>query len=148
MINYRKARKFDILEMSKLFNKLHTASTFEELFNENSKLIENENNAFFLAFDNEKMIACAHATIRKDYVEGIWNLEEGCGYLEGIFVLKEYRNLGIAKHLVQLIEDWIKHQGITQFASDCQLNNTMSQKFHTAIGFEEADKIIHFIKKI
>lgn len=66
--------------------------------------------------------------------------------MEGIFIKKEYRKRGVAKELLSKCEYWTKSQGCNEFASDCELNNIDSLKFHLQIGFEEANRIICFKK--
>ena len=60
----------------------------------------------------------------------------------------EYRNSGFAKELLQECEKWAKEKGCQEFASDCELTNITSLKFHLAVGFEETNRIICFKKKI
>ena len=70
------------------------------------------------------------------------------GYLEGIYVAEEYRKHGIARELLSACESWAKSKGCTEFASDCELSNVQSLQFHLNVGFEEANRIICFTKKI
>ena len=70
------------------------------------------------------------------------------GYLEGIYVAEEYRKHGIARELLAACERWAKEKGCTEFASDCELDNTQSLQFHLNVGFEEANRIICFTKKL
>ena len=44
--------------------------------------------------------------------------------------------------------NWAKDKGCTEFASDCELTNEDSIRFHTALGFEEANRIMCFRKGI
>ena len=39
-------------------------------------------------------------------------------------------------------------KGAEEFASDCELKNTDSLKFHLNIGFKEANRIICFVKNL
>lgn len=55
---------------------------------------------------------------------------------------------GIAKALLAASESWAKSRGCTEFASDCELENTQSLQFHLNVGFEEANRIICFTKKL
>jgi aminoglycoside 6'-N-acetyltransferase I len=70
------------------------------------------------------------------------------GYLEGIFVAEDRRHQGIAKALLAACEGWARDQGCAEFASDCELSNVDSLRFHLALGFGEANRIICFTKKI
>ena len=69
------------------------------------------------------------------------------GYLEGIFVLPEHRRRGIARRLVDACQSWAQLQGCKEFASDCELDNLESQRFHQACGFAEVNRIVCFLKK-
>lgn len=100
----------------------------------------------FICFDEAIPVGFAQCNIRNDYVEGTDSTP--VGYLEGIFVNMEYRKKGLAKELLTKCEDWAKTQGCSEFASDCELNNTDSLKFHLQLGFEEANRIICFKKKL
>jgi len=67
-------------------------------------------------------------------------------YLEGIFVSEGYRKQGFAAELLSECEKWAKEKGCMEFASDCELGNEDSVKFHMSLGFEEVNRIICFKK--
>lgn len=50
--------------------------------------------------------------------------------------------------LVIACETWAKERGCRKFASDCELSNTQSPAFHLRAGFQEANRIICFTKKL
>ena len=60
----------------------------------------------------------------------------------------EERRKGIARKLLHACENWAKEHGCTEFASDCELSNIESQEFHQAVGFEEANRIVAYVRKI
>lgn len=99
-----------------------------------------------LAMENGQPIGFAQCSLRHDYVEG--TSSSPVGYLEGIFVLPEYRRRGIAHKLLDACQEWTKLQGCRQFASDCTLGNDDSLHFHLACGFAEANRIICFVKQL
>ena len=43
---------------------------------------------------------------------------------------------------------WAREQGCIDFASDCELYNTESAAFHEAIGFDEVNRVIAYVKRI
>ena len=45
-------------------------------------------------------------------------------------------------------ERWAKEKGCSEFTSDCEIENAESLQFHLAVGFEEANRIICFKKKL
>lgn len=99
-----------------------------------------------LAMDGEKAAGIALAGLRHDYVEGT----EGSpvGYLEGIYTVEDCRGKGIARSLLQAAQKWSVEMGCREFASDCELDNEESLKFHLACGFAEANRIICFVKEL
>ena len=118
----------------------------EELQAEVEEILVKEDAVFFLEYDGSLPVGYAQCQLRYDYVEG--TSASPVGYLEGIFVSEPYRKKGIARQLLTACEGWAKEKGCTEFASDCELTNTQSLRFHQSIGFEEANRIICFTKKI
>lgn len=112
---------------------------FSKAKNNRQKILVAENKA-------GNLVAFLEGTIRSDYVEGADT--SPVAYVEGIFVAPEYRNRGIGQSLVEQFSAWVKSQNITEMGSDCDLGNTESLRFHIAIGFKEASRNIHFIKKL
>ena len=105
-----------------------------------------ENGAVFLAFDDKRAVGFAQCQLRRDYVEGAES--SPVGYLEGIFVKEDCRGKGGAGKLLAACEKWASQCGCREFASDCELDNTDSFRFHLASGFREANRIICFTKQL
>ena len=59
-----------------------------------------------------------------------------------------YQKQGIARALLAACENWARMRGCSEFASDCELSNSDSLLFHLNVGFEEANRIICFTKKL
>jgi aminoglycoside 6'-N-acetyltransferase I len=118
----------------------------KELKAEFEEIVAKEDAVFFLEYDGILPIGFAQCQLRFDYVEG--TSASPVGYLEGIFVSEPYRKKGIARRLLTACEGWAKEKGCTEFASDCELNNIQSLRFHQSTGFEEANRIICFVKKL
>lgn len=104
------------------------------------------NGAVFIYFNETTPVGFVQCSLRNDYVEGTES--SPVGYLEGIFVKVEYRKRGIGKKLFIQCEEWAKNKGCNEFASDCELSNIESLKFHLQLGFEEANRIICFKKNL
>lgn len=102
--------------------------------------------ACFLAFDGGDAIGFAQCQLRHDYVEGCST--SPVGFLEGLYVAPAHQRQGVAKQLIAACEDWSRRLGCTEFASDCELDNTASLAFHLAAGFEEAGRTIWFRKDL
>ena len=120
--------------------------TLEELESDFAEVLKNNDAVCFIKYVDETPIGFAQCQLRHDYVEGTHS--SPVGYLEGVFVEAEYQHKGYAKELVHEYELWAKSKGCTEFASDCELDNTNSFNFHMAIGFEEANRVICFRKEL
>ena len=121
----------------------HTA---EEMTAEFQALLTEKEAAVFLFRMEGKAAGFAQCQLRHDYVEGTET--SPVGYLEGIYVREAARRKGIARKLLRACEDWARELGCTEFASDCELTNAESQEFHRAVGFEEANRIVAYVRKI
>lgn len=142
----RKAEMKDLTMIAELACQLWPDNTVDEMCSEMGEILAKLDAAFFLAYAEKVPIGFAQCQLRHDYVEGTDS--SPVGYLEGIYVAEAYRKQGIAKALLTACESWAKTKGCSEFASDCELDNTQSLQFHLNVGFEEANRIICFIKKI
>lgn len=142
----RKAEIRDLPILAELACQLWPDHTVAEMQEDMVEIMAQSDAAFFLAYDGEKAIGFAQCQLRHDYVEGTDS--SPVGYLEGIYVADGYRKMGIATELLSACESWARTKGCAEFASDCELDNVQSLQFHLNVGFEEADRIICFVKKI
>ena len=143
----RKAEPEDLPEVVRLAAELWPQHTLEELEEELEPYTDRRDAAVFLAYqEGRKPCGFAQCGLRRDYVEGTET--SPVGYLEGIYVRPLCRVQGIARLLVETCQQWAIHAGCREFASDCELTNEESRKFHLAVGFEEANRIICFTKKL
>lgn len=133
----------EIAEMAKIIWKSSSYSELTGLFKEN---IDSERSAVFIAKEDGKTVGFAQCSLKFDYVEG--TSYSPVGYLEGVYVKPEYRHRGLAKELLKSCENWAKEKGSSEFASDCELDNSESIAFHLEVGFSEANRIICFTKKL
>lgn len=102
--------------------------------------------AVFLAVEDGVAVGFAQCQLRHDYVEGTHS--SPVGYLEGIYVRKDFRGRGLARALLSVCEGWAREQSCLEFASDCALDNGASIAFHRSAGFDEANRIVCFTKKL
>ena len=145
MITIRKANANDSHPAAILACELWPDHTPEDLEPDLLALILQVNAAIFLAMEDSRAVGFAQCQLRHDYVEG--TATSPVGYLEGLYMRPEYRHKGIAKALLAACEAWAGEQGCREFASDCELTNYDSFRFHLALGFQEANRIICFSKK-
>ena len=120
--------------------------TLEELTQIVAGYTDSNQSAVFAESVNGEYAGVALCSLRHDYVEGCET--SPVGYLEGVGVREEYRHRGIAGKLVAECEQWAREKGCSEFASDCELTNTASLRFHLRIGFQEENRIICFRKTL
>ena len=142
----RQATAADTVTAAALALQLWPGHTADALVQEFSALLADPECAVFLAFCGDLPVGFAQCQLRHDYVEGTDS--SPVGYLEGIYVTETARGKGVARQLLVECENWAKTQGCTEFASDCKLDNTASQRFHAHTGFQEANRIVCFTKKL
>ena len=141
----RKAETRDLAVLTELALQLWPDHEPEELASDLGDILRGEA-AFFLAYVEEQPVGFAQCQLRRDYVEGTESTP--VGYLEGVYVAEAARRRGIARELLKACENWAREQGCREFASDCELDNQESLRFHLSAGFEEANRIICFSKKL
>jgi len=142
----QQANNKDVAHIANLAVLLWPEQSLAEMLSEVSETIEDSNTIYFLAVDKAQAVGFATATLRVDYVEGTHT--SPVGYLEGIFILEQYRNKEIGTQLLKAFEHWAQQRGCIEFASDCALNNVESLAFHLSYGFEEVNRIICFKKTL
>ena len=130
----RKATQFDLEAVTMLAMRLWPEQARAELEPEFATLLDGKAAGF------------AHCQLRHDYVEGTDS--SPVGYLEGIYVEEALRRRGHARALLAACETWAAGRGCTEFASDCELGNEASRAFHLHAGFDEANRIVCFAKRL
>ena len=142
----KKAEAADADKIAGLAVLMWNTSTVPELAREFLEAMEQGKGQFFLKYEQGIPVGFAQCALRYDYVEGTET--SPVGYLEGVFVQEAYRRRGYARELLSECEKWAKEKGCREFASDCEAVNDSSFRFHMAAGFEEANRIICFTKKL
>lgn len=100
----------------------------------------------YLFQKDNKNVAFMNISIRNDYVNGCDT--SPVVFIESIYVLPEYRKMGIARELIKTAEEFAKEKGILQIASDCLIDNIDSELFHKSCGFKETERVIYFVKNV
>jgi len=142
----RKAGKQDLEILANLAVQMWDSHSVDELITEFLEIISKGKAQFFLKYENDAPVGFAQCQLRYDYVEG--TKTSPVGYLEGIFIKEGYRGKGYAKELLVECETWAKCNGCQEFASDCEIDNIDSLRFHKAMNFTEANRIICFTKTL
>ncbi len=98
--------------------------------------------ALVAATDAGEIIGFAEAALRGDYVNGCETTP--VTFLEGIYVEPSHRRTGVARALCLAVEAWGRAAGSREMASDADIANAAGQAFHTALGFEETERVVFF----
>lgn len=120
--------------------------SFDEELENYKRIVDSTDEICYLVKDIEEYVAFIHISIRHDYVEGSGDLP--VAYIEAIYVKPHCQRKGIAKMLVGVAENWAKQKGLRQLASDAEIENRVSIDFHKKVGFQEAGRIVCFIKEL
>jgi aminoglycoside 6'-N-acetyltransferase I len=121
----------------------YTAADLRATFRQ---ILASEKFTVFLYSFQQALVGFVYVGLRTDYVEGADS--SPTGYVEGIYVKPTFRRQGISRKLLQAGEEWVKAKGCTQMGSDIYWSNTVSYDFHTRMGFQEAARLITFIKNL
>ena len=132
--------------LSELVKIIWPEHTSEELTGILKGYMASGDSAVFAQTENGQYVGVALCCLRHDYVEGCQT--SPVGYLEGVSVHEAFRFRGIAGKLVSECEQWAREKGCREFASDCELTNTASLRFHLSVGFREVNRIICFRKPL
>jgi aminoglycoside 6'-N-acetyltransferase I len=78
---------------------------------------------------------------------------EGCetspvGYIEAWYVDEHIRGQKLGRDLVHAAEQWAREKGMAEMASDTWLENESSIAAHLKLGYREAERLVHFVKKL
>ncbi len=101
--------------------------------------------AFGAALPSGRLVGFLEADLRE--------AAEGCdtrpvGYIEGWYVIPGFRRSGTGRRLVLAAEAWARARGCQEMASDCLLDNHVSERAHRSLGYAESGRAIHFRKTL
>lgn len=137
----------DMEEWLRMRLALWPASRQASLLNEMQEMLSNPQE--FATFVAERpaggLGAFVEASLRR-YADGCDS--SPVGYIEGWYVDPDLRRQGIGRLLVQAAEGWAISHGCLEMGSDCELENLLSWKAHLALGYQEAERLIHFCKRL
>ncbi|MGE5250512.1 MAG: aminoglycoside 6'-N-acetyltransferase [Bacteroidota bacterium] len=135
--------KPDWLRMRLLLWIYSTAPEFEP---ELDTILEDPGQAVFIASTLEgRRVGFVEASTRT-YAEGCET--SPVGYVEGWYVDEDLRGLGIGTRLVETAEEWARSKGYEEMGSDTWLDNEASIYAHLKMGYEEVERLVHFVKRL
>lgn len=91
--------------------------------------------------------ACGFLELRlRPYAEGCTS--SPVPFIEGWYVSPAARQKGAGRALVEAAENWALIRNFKEIASDTQVDNSQSQGAHTALGYEEVERLVAFRKSL
>jgi aminoglycoside 6'-N-acetyltransferase I len=102
--------------------------------------------ALFLAESGQGTLVGMLELSLRPYADGC--VSSPVPFVEGWYVAPKSRRQGVGAALVRAAEDWALAQGYTEMASDALLENTISERAHKALGFDEVERAIRFRKEL
>ena len=72
---------------------------------------------------------------------------ERTAYGEGWYVDRDLRGQGRGRQLMEAAERWDTARGLTEIASDAEIENLGSIQAHKALGFAETFRVVQFLKQ-
>ncbi len=114
-------------------------------FDMDDRLVDPDYAVFVTSGEAGKLVAFIEAGLR-DYGEGCET--SPVGYIEAWFVDEHIRGQKLGREMVYAAEQWAREKGCSEMASDTWLENEASIAAHLRLGYEEAERLVHFVKKL
>ncbi|MBV6449299.1 MAG: Aminoglycoside N(6')-acetyltransferase type 1 [Anaerolineales bacterium] len=108
-------------------------------------LADKKRAVFVAAREDGGLVAFVETSLR-DYAEGCQT--SPVGYIEAWFVDEGVRGQKLGREMIAAAENWAREKGCTEMGSDTWLDNEASINAHLKTGYFEADRLVHFIKKL
>ncbi|MCL2702836.1 MAG: GNAT family N-acetyltransferase [Defluviitaleaceae bacterium] len=137
MINYRLAYVSDAQELKKL-NELFNPKKCMTLESIESLLQESEQVVVCVATDRNSLVGFSCSYILKFMCYTFLY-----GEITEFFVMKEYRQQGIGKHLLMFTEDELNKRGVKDFYVLTGQKNIAAQSLYMSCGFADALEILY-----
>ncbi len=91
-------------------------------------------------------VGFVEAAKRVDFVNG--TSSSPVAFLEGLYVEPTSRHQGVARALVAAVARWASAEGCTELASDSPLENVAAHAAHEALGFQETERVVYFLRAV
>jgi len=108
-------------------------------------LADDEQAVFVAAGADGSLVAFIEAGMRS-HVEGCET--SPVGYIEAWYVDEHVRGQKLGREMVHTAEQWAREKGMSEMASDTWLENEVSIAAHLKMGYYEAERLVHFVKRL
>ena len=142
----RRATHEDKSDWLRLRQRLWPEAPIEYLdFDMDDRLTDPDYAIFVASGPNGYLVAFIEAGLR-DYGEGCES--SPVGYIEAWYVDEHTRGQKLGRALVGAAEQWAREKGCAEMASDTWLENETGIAAHLKMGYEEAERLVHFVKRL
>lgn len=153
-VHIRHAQESDLAKLAPLLAELWPESPVEEHANELRLLLGGRAESV-LTMPLTMLVAEASDGTLVGFLEvDLRSHADGCnpaqpvGYVEGWYVVEDFRCCGLGRRLLAKAEDWARRLGCIEIASDALIDNEVSQRAHEALGYEVVDRCVHYRKTL
>ena len=144
-VTIRELRASDKELWLSMYRRLWPKFSDAALLAEIERINKSSKRSAFVAETGDEALGFAEYALR-DYANGCNS--QPVPFLEGVWVAEEYRSHGIAKALIQYLEQKARRAGFSEFGSDVELSNYSSQLMHERLGFVQTEKVIYYRKDL
>ena len=153
-VHIRHAQESDLAQLAPLLAALWPESLVEEHANELRLLLGGKADSV-LTMPLTILVAEASDGTLVGFLEvDLRSHADGCnpaqpvGYVEGWYVVEDFRLCGLGRRLLAKAENWARSHGCIEMASDALIDNEVSQRAHEALGYEVVDRCVHYRKTL
>lgn len=153
-VHIRSAQQSDLAQLAPLLAALWPESPAEEHANELRLLLGGRADSvltmpltILVAEANDGRLVGFLEVDLRSHADGC-NPAQPVGYVEGWYVVEDYRRCGLGSRLLAKAEAWARNHKCIEMASDALIDNSVSQRVHEALGYEVVDRCVHYRKKL
>lgn len=108
-------------------------------------LTDPEQAVFVASRADGNLVAFIEASLR-EYAEACE--ASPVGYIEAWYVDPHVRGQKLGREMVRAAENWAREKGCEEMASDTWLENEASIQAHLKMGYDEVERLAHFVKRL
>jgi aminoglycoside 6'-N-acetyltransferase I len=93
---------------------------------------------------NDTTLGGVFELILRAHAEGSFSSPVAC--VNDWYIDEDLRGQGWGRKLLDEACDWARHHGCSEIASTCLVDNETAVEVHEHLGFEEVDRLVHFVR--
>ena len=142
----RRATAEDKPEWLRMRQGLWPEAPIEYLDYDLDEILADDEQAVFVASSADGRLVAFIETGMRSHVEGCET--SPVGYIEAWYVDEHMRGQKLGREMVHTAEEWAREKGMAEMASDTWLENEVSIQAHLKMGYYEAERLVHFVKRL